>query len=165
MFVCLLNSVRMSCRCNIFYRYIFTEVFNKTQRKKEFINSKGRQNRTADISRHCIDQGTFKETIKTQCMHYVRRVISSNIQHIMIEQIYSYKNGYSTFHHKTIFVWQWKLKCWWILINNEVYLKPTPETLDVRCSSFFVYTSFLQTTYVVPVFYQIKPFIIMIYFT
>lgn len=105
-FVCLLTSVRMSCRCNIFYRYIFTEVFNKTQRKKEFINSKGRQNRTADISRHCIDQGTFKETIKTQCMHYVRRVISSNIQHIMIEQIYSYKNGYSTFHYKTIFVWQ-----------------------------------------------------------
>lgn len=63
-----------------------------------------KKNRTADISRYRIDQGTFTETIITRCMYYIRPVISFDILLILIEQMYGYKKGYSTIHHKTIFV-------------------------------------------------------------
>lgn len=96
-----LISVRVSCRYNstdIFLHTSKTDGKSRviiSQRKSKNRNSEThraeKKNRTADISRYRIDQGTFTETIITRCMYYIRPVISSDILLILIEQMYGYK--------------------------------------------------------------------------
>lgn len=73
-FVCLLISVRMLCRCNLYYNISLQRsktdeksrvtIPKQNSKEKEFINPQSRQNRTADISRYRVDKATFKEAIK-----------------------------------------------------------------------------------------------------
>lgn len=75
--VCLLISVRISCRYNSTDIYLqmsktdgksIVAIPQQNSGEKEFINPQSRkENRTAEISRCRVDKGTFTDIIISQC--------------------------------------------------------------------------------------------------